>query len=122
MKTKQNAKTTANQEPADGKPLEAPGLKGSAGVQIRADLVNANERRAFALAYRRTQAGQKLDFMPGGLISALCRGIAAAVFHAERVARETGIAAEAIAAALTGQTPEEPNRAALLDAGAQIDG
>ena len=91
-------------------------------VSIPPELTKPNERRAFALAYRRTLDGRKLDFMPGALIPALCKGIAAAVFHAERIARETGIAAEAIAAALTGTTPEEPNRAALLDAGAQIDG
>ena len=91
-------------------------------VSIPPELTKPNERRAFALAYRRTLNGRKLDFMPGALIPALCKGIAAAVFHAERIARETGIAAEALAAALTGSTPEEPNRAALLDAGAQIDG
>ena len=91
-------------------------------VSIPPELTKPNERRAFALAYRRTLDGRKLDFMPGALIPALCKGIAAAVFHAERIARETGIAAEALAAALTGTTPEEPNRAALLDAGAQIDG
>ena len=91
-------------------------------VSIPPELTKPNERRAFALAYRRTLDGRKLDFMPGALIPALCKGIAAAVFHAERIARETGIAAEALAAALTGATPEEPNRKALLDAGAQIDG
>ena len=106
----QVSETTAQRDPVNRK------------VSIPPELTKPNERRAFALAYRRTLDGRKLDFMPGALISALCKGIAAAVFHAERIARETGIAAEAIAAALTGATPEEPNRKALLDAGAQIDG
>ena len=106
----QVSETTAQPDPANRK------------ISIPPELTKPNERRAFALAYRRTLDGRKLDFMPGALVSALCKGIAAAVFHAERIARETGIAAEAIAAALTATTPEEPNRKALLDAGAQIDG
>lgn len=37
MKTKQNAKTTANQEPADGKALETRGLKDPAGSRRHAE-------------------------------------------------------------------------------------
>ena len=75
----QVSETTAQRDPANRK------------VSIPPELTKPNERRAFALAYRRTLDGQKLDFMPGALIPALCKGIAAAVFHAERIARETGI-------------------------------
>ena len=126
MKTKRDSTNTAAPAAAEQQPLEAQTLKAPADsgkrLHIPPELTTPNERRAFALAYRRTLDGRKLDYMPGSLIAALCKGIAAAVFHAERIARETGIAAEAIAAALTGATPEEPNRKALLDAGAPIDG
>ena len=128
MKTKRSSKNTAAPSAASVEPsseaqtLKAPAESGKPRLHIPPELTTNTERRAFALAYRRTLDGRKLDFMPGALIPALCKGIAAAVFHAERIARETGIAAEALAAALTGTTPEEPNRAALLDAGAQIDG
>ena len=51
-------------------------------VSIPAELTKPNERRAFALAYRRTLDGRKLDFMPGALIPALAGAVtdAAGIF------------------------------------------
>ena len=82
----QVSETTAQLDPAN---------REAAPLTIPPEIVNNNERRAYALAYRRTMAGRKLDFMPGSMIAVLCRGIAAAVFTMQEIGREIETATRA---------------------------
>ena len=106
MKAKR-IENTAALSAAAGSPLEGEARTASAdsvksteantapAIHIPADITEPAARRAYALAFRRTAAGRKLDYMPPRLIPALCRGIAAAFWLMQKAGQtiETATAA-----------------------------